>query len=81
MDRSLDRIDCFDKEYGSRKVRWATPREQANNRKNTHVSPTAQATCRITTVFELRCYAALPYFAPLNARSWLTSWMAPSVSV
>lgn len=33
--RTLDRIDNADPEYGPGKVRWATPREQANNRRTT----------------------------------------------
>lgn len=54
IDRSLDRIDCRDKEYGPGKVRWASPREQANNRKNTKriYDPTTKAREALTIAAE-----------------------------
>ncbi|MDX0601801.1 hypothetical protein GOD78_11000 [Sinorhizobium medicae] len=55
-DRSLDRIEYDDPEYGPGKVRWATPREQANNRKNTLrvYDPIARERDPLTIVAERR---------------------------
>lgn len=54
LDRSLDRMKCSDPEYGPGKVRWATPREQANNRKNTLLvyDPNAKERGPLTIVAE-----------------------------
>ncbi len=48
--RTLDRIDPHDDEYGPGKVRWATKREQANNRRNTTLIRDRMGTPRPLTV-------------------------------